>query len=126
IKLKNLIKMKKHYILKIVFLLFLTTVQSQETWHKLSSFNDANSVAWMSSGHNNLNYAITADRWIYYSDTEVQSWEPFIDVPSYFNAGSIKASQTTNRVFCLTSSSGLAYTDNFGQNWQTTSIGIIN
>jgi photosystem II stability/assembly factor-like uncharacterized protein len=117
--------MNKKIIATTLLLFFMTTVQSQQTWQKLTGFNNANSATWMATG-NGLTYVITADRWIYYTDADVQLWEPFIDVPDYFNIGSIKASETTNRVFGLTITSGLAYTDNFGQTWQTTSIGSPN
>lgn len=117
--------MKRKIIVTVLLFLFITTVQSQQTWQKLTGFNNANSAVWMTTG-NNLTYAITADRWIYYTDAQGQSWEPFVDVPESYNVGSIKASQTTNRVFCLTSTSGLAYTDNFGQTWQNTSVGNTN
>lgn len=117
--------MNKKIIVTNFLLFFMTTVQSQQTWQKLTGFNNANSATWMATG-NGLTYAITADRWIYYTDADAQLWEPFIDVPDFYNVGSIKASKTTNRVFCLTSSSGLAYTDNFGQSWQSTAIGGIN
>ena len=117
--------MNKKIIITTFLLFFMTTVQSQQTWQKLTGFHNANSATWMATG-NGLTYAITADRWIYYTDADAQLWEPFIDVPDFYNVGSIKASKTTNRVFCLTSSSGLAYTDNFGQSWQSTAIGGIN
>ncbi|MFA7445709.1 MAG: T9SS type A sorting domain-containing protein [Flavobacteriaceae bacterium] len=117
--------MKRKIILTALLFLFITTAQSQQTWQKLSGFNNANSAIWMATG-NGLTYAITADRWIYYTDASVQVWEPFITVPDFYNVGSIKASQTTSRVFCLTSSSGLAYTDNFGQSWESTTVGSVN
>jgi len=118
--------MKKNYItaVKCIVLLYfhVSILSAQNTWHKLSGFNDANSAVWMSSGQNNLNYAITADRWIYYSDANGTAWQPFVTVPAFYNVGSILASKTTNRVFCLTSSSGIAYTDNLGQTWQNNNL----
>jgi len=115
---------RKNTLTALLFLI-ITTVQSQPIWQKLSSFNDANAAVWMTSG-NNYSYIITSDRWVYYTDGNATSWEPFINVPTYLNIGSIRASLTTNRVFCLTSSSGIAYTDNLGQTWQTTSVGTPN
>ncbi|PKP16638.1 MAG: hypothetical protein CVU07_06270, partial [Bacteroidetes bacterium HGW-Bacteroidetes-23] len=119
--------MKKNYFtaVKCIILLYfyVSNLSAQNTWHKLSGFNDANSAVWMSSGFNNINYAITADRWIYYSDANAITWEPFATVPSFYNVGSILASKTNNRVFCLTITSGIAFTDNLGQTWQNTSLG---
>lgn len=120
--------MKKKYVatVKSIALLFyfaVSALSAQDTWHKLTGFNDANAAVWMSSGHNNLNYAITADRWIYYSGANAASWQPFATVPSFYNVGSILASKVNHRVFCLTSGSGIAYTDNLGQTWQNTGLG---
>ncbi len=114
--------MKKNCFLLFVLLFYSFLYAQEETWFKLSSFNNANSSVWMTSGHNNRNYAITTDRWIYYSDANANSWQPFVNVPSFYTVGSIKASQTTNRVFCLTASSGIAYTDNLGQTWQNNNL----
>src|SRR5690606_17198037 len=113
--------MNRKTTLLTFLLLCVTVAYSQPVWHKLTGFNNANSAIWMSSG-NGLTYAITADRWIYYTDANSGVWQPFVDVPAFFNAGSIKASPNTNRVFCLTSSSGIAYTDNFGASWNTNSL----
>ncbi len=96
-------------------------INAQSTWQKLANFNDANAGVWMSSSAN-LNYVITSDRWIYHNNNTSNEWIPFVTVPSFYNVGSIKASQVSNRVFCLTSSSGIAYTDNFGASWQNNNL----
>lgn len=129
-----LLKVKSHCIImktsKLVALfvllfvngLFFTNGFSQQSWHKLTDFNNANSGVWMGTGFNDKNYVITADRWIYYSDADANQWIPFQNVPTFYNVGSIKGSTVTNRVFCLTSSSGIAYTDNYGATWQSNNL----
>lgn len=102
--------------------LFFENGYGQESWYKLTEFNDANSGVWMSSGFSEKNYVITADRWIYYSDANANQWIPFDDVPAFYNVGSIKASLVSNRVFCLTMSNGIAYTDNYGASWQSNNL----
>jgi hypothetical protein len=105
----------------ISLLISPSVINAQSTWQKLANFNDANAGVWMSSSPS-FNYVITSDRWIYHNDNTSNEWVPFVTVPSFYNVGSIKASQVSNRVFCLTSSSGIAYTDNFGASWQSNNL----
>lgn len=105
----------------ISFFFLNQAINAQSTWQKLTNFNDANAAVWMSAGAT-LNYAITADRWIYYSDNQSDVWTPFVNVPAFYGVGSIKASKVSNRIFCLTSSSGIIYTDNFGASWQSNNL----
>src|SRR5690606_39890107 len=90
---KFISKMNRKSTLTALLFLIITTDQSQPIWQKLSSFNDANAAVWMTSG-NNYSYIITSDRWVYYTDGNATSWEPFINVPTYLNIGSIRASRS--------------------------------
>lgn len=107
----------------IIFTLFVSnySVYAQSTWQKLADLNDANAGVWMSS-NSNLNYVITSDRWIYHNDNTTDEWIPFVNVHDFYNVGSIKASQVSNRVFCLTSTNGIAFTDDFGASWQSNNL----
>ncbi|SCX87743.1 T9SS type A sorting domain-containing protein [Flavobacterium caeni] len=112
---------KSLHAFAVVFLWMFATGHAQ-TWNKLAGFNDANAAVWMDAG-TSTNYAITADRWIYHCDNNATEWIPFVNVPATYTVGTIKASKVSNRVFCLTSTSGIAYTDNFGATWQSNNLG---
>lgn len=90
---------------------------AQKTWRKLSGFNSSNSIYTITMGQNNKLYTATQDRWIYYSTNNGLQWNAFTDVPTYFDIKQVKASTISPRVFCVSSSSGLVYTDDHGANW---------
>lgn len=108
----------------IFTLIILTTTLSfaQPQWHKLTGFNSSNSVVSLDYGFGNRNYAVTADRWIYFYENGSDMWIPFNHVPDFYNVGAIKASKVSNRVFCPTLTSGLTYTDNHGLSWQNNNL----
>ncbi|NUY82241.1 T9SS type A sorting domain-containing protein [Flavobacterium sp. MAH-1] len=107
----------------LLFLVGLFAFQgfSQNQWNRLTGFDTTNAVVWMDAS-NDAAYAITADRWIYKLDNGSNEWLPFTDVPVFYGVGSIKASKVSNRVFCLTQSSGIAFTDNMGASWQSNNL----
>ena len=115
-------KLIQTLFVSIVLILFSSQTSYAQNWNKLAPFNDANAAVWMDAGAT-INYAITADRWIYHCANNSDEWIPFVNVPSTYAVGSIKASKTTNRVFCLTASAGIVYTDNFGASWQSNMLG---
>lgn len=108
-------------VLLIAFLVGNYSVNAQSTWQKLANLNDANAGVWMSSNASK-NYVITSDRWIYHNNNSTDEWIPFVDVPSFYTVGSIKASKVSNRVFCLTSTNGIAFTDDMGATWQSNNL----
>lgn len=105
----------------ITFLVGINFINAQSSWQKLANFDNTNAGLWMSS-NGSLNYVITADRYIYYNDNTSDEWIPFVNVHGTYNVSSIKASQVTDRVFCVTTTSGIAFTDNFGVTWQSNNL----
>lgn len=112
--------MKKGIALLLFFASSLN-LSAQDSWNRLAGFDAVNAAVWMDASFT-ASYAITADRWIYRLQNGSDVWEPFENVPVFYNVGSIKASDVTSRIFCLTSTSGIAFTDNLGATWQNNNI----
>lgn len=97
---------------------------SQDTWWKLSEFDNANSVILMDEGMNHSVYGKTIDGWIYRTSEDLNAWIPFQNIPDGAGINIIRSSETQTRVYATTSTWGLLYTDNFGANWGIQNFGL--
>lgn len=109
--------MNKKLLTLFILLLLVPLVYAQNSWHKLTSYSQANSFSWMDVGQGNVIYGVTPDRWVYYSEDNGESWIPFVDVPSYHNITFFKASKVSGRVFAKSLTDGIIYTDDHGASW---------
>lgn len=96
---------------------------SQETWQKLTEFDNANAISNLAEGSERV-YGRSIDGWIYYSEANHQEWIPFENVPDGSGVNKIKASDSTGRVYAATSTWGLLYTNNLGGNWGVQNFGL--
>ncbi|KAB1065680.1 T9SS type A sorting domain-containing protein [Salibacter halophilus] len=103
----------------IIIMIVLTQLAfSQPEWKKLSGLDNTNSLTSISkSDHNGNVFAITPDSWIYHSADSGKSWAPFQTALSHTNIGDVNASDGSDRVYVATGSDGIAWTDDFGANW---------
>jgi hypothetical protein len=104
-------------LIGLVLLMLVPSAFAQSEWRYLTDFTQSSVAVWMSSGFGNKTYVISNDNKVYYT-TDSEQWLPFANNPSSANFGSIKASTTSHRVFCLTFGA-LHFTDNLGVSWQT-------
>ncbi|MEX2483478.1 MAG: T9SS type A sorting domain-containing protein [Brumimicrobium sp.] len=108
----------------ISFVFSMKSLMAQKSWHKLTSYSQANSFNWMKKGKDNIIYGVTPDRWVYYSEDNGESWSSFVDVPSFHNISLLEASKVSNRVFAKSLSDGIIYTDDYGANWTGNDLGL--
>jgi hypothetical protein len=111
-------KMKKFLLIVSLVTSFYFSAHAQGSWRKLSDLSNLNSITNLSVGKDGIIYAVSTDRWVYYSEDHGNHWKPFANVHNWYNLGILNASKSSNRLFAKTSYSGLAWTDDFGKTWK--------
>ncbi len=100
-----------------LFVLLSGGLMQAQTWHKLADYPAVNTVKAFSQNAQDVIFALSGDRKVFYTEDEGDHWQAFFSVPAFYNVTGIEAEGSAQRFFALTETQGIAYTDDFGLSW---------
>jgi len=115
------------FMLLMGFILGLSSsINAQMSWFKLTDFSESNSLSNLSLGQNGTIYGRSVDGWIYYLPENQQAWIPLSNIPNGAHVQKVAADPNSNKIYTTTSSWGLLYSNDLGQNWSIQNFGMNN
>jgi len=109
----------RHFIGFFLLVFYCGIINAQEVgWHLYSELPTNISPKQLEVTVDGTLFLLTNEREIFYRESDQESWEKVEGVSAWWNHTNIGVNPETNRLFVGTTSNGIRYTDDYGQNWE--------